>query len=58
MSTPMSDIITDLRHGPNNGRNSEGAFATLRDGRLMFIYQRVVSLGLRKTVLFVVCPKT
>ncbi len=36
----MSDILTDLKHGPDNGRNSEGAFATLRDGRLIFVYTR------------------
>jgi hypothetical protein len=33
-------IVLDLPHGPNNPRNSEGAFATLRDGRIIFIYTR------------------
>ncbi|TNJ66202.1 exo-alpha-sialidase [Paenibacillus hemerocallicola] len=33
-------IVLDLRPGPGNPRNSEGAFLDLRDGRLMFAYSR------------------
>ncbi len=33
-----SDIVLTLPHGPNNPRNSEGAFITLADGRIAFIY--------------------
>lgn len=29
-------IVTDIPHGPANSRNSEGAFATLKDGRVLF----------------------
>jgi len=36
----MADNIIDIPHGKDNGRNSEGAFATLRDGRLVFVYTR------------------
>jgi sialidase-1 len=37
----MSNVITlHLQHGPGNPRNSEGSFATLRDGRVVFIYTR------------------
>jgi sialidase-1 len=41
-TTPaMNNTITlQLTHGPGNPRNSEGAFATLKDGRLVFIYSR------------------
>lgn len=35
-----SKIVLDLRHKRNNPRNSEGAFITLADGRLMFAYTR------------------
>lgn len=33
-------IMLDLAPGPGNPRNSEGAFATLKDGKLLFIYSR------------------
>ncbi len=33
-----SAITLSLPNGPDNPRNSEGAFATLRDGRIVFIY--------------------
>lgn len=34
--------ILDLPPGPGNPRNSEGAFLTLTDGRILFIYSRFV----------------
>jgi len=33
-------IVLDLPNGKDNPRNSEGSFATLRDGRIVFIYTR------------------
>ncbi len=33
-------IVKDLSHGKGNPRNSEGAFATLADGRLLFAWSR------------------
>jgi hypothetical protein len=33
-------ITLRLNHEPNNPRNSEGAFVTLRDGRVLFVYTR------------------
>lgn len=35
-----SEIVLELRHKRNNPRNSEGAFITLADGRIMFAYSR------------------
>ena len=35
-----SKIVLLLEHGPGNPRNSEGSFATLADGRIMFAYAR------------------
>lgn len=35
-----SDIVLKLSHGPGNARNSEGAFAALSDGRIVFAYTR------------------
>jgi Neuraminidase (sialidase) len=37
---PANDIVLELLSGPGNPRNSEGAFATLSDGRLLFAYTR------------------
>lgn len=34
------NIVLDLRPGPGNPRNSEGAFLALNDGRLLFVYSR------------------
>ena len=31
-------IVLELFNGPDNPRNSEGSFAALRDGRIVFIY--------------------
>ena len=33
-------IMCDLAPGPGNPRNSEGAFADLKDGQILFIYSR------------------
>ncbi|MHB0939684.1 MAG: sialidase family protein [Armatimonadota bacterium] len=33
-----NEIVLSLPHGPNNPRNSEGAFITLADGRVLFVY--------------------
>ena len=35
-----SVITLELKHGRNNPRNSEGAFITLADGRILFAYSR------------------
>ncbi|OPZ82927.1 MAG: Sialidase B precursor [bacterium ADurb.Bin429] len=35
-----SQIVLPLPHGPGNPRNSEGAFAALRDGRIVYVYTR------------------
>ena len=37
---PGVKIALELKPGPDNPRNSEGAFLPLKDGRLMFIYSR------------------
>ncbi len=37
---PENRIVCDLETGPDNPRNSEGAFLELNDGRLMFAYTR------------------
>ncbi|MBI5771716.1 MAG: exo-alpha-sialidase [Verrucomicrobia bacterium] len=34
--------VLDLPPGPNNPRNSEGAFATLKDGKILFVYSHFV----------------
>ncbi len=34
--------IVDFAPGPDNPRNSEGAFIRLRDGRILFVYSRFV----------------
>lgn len=35
-----SDIVLNLENAPGNPRNSEGAFVTLADGRILFAYSR------------------
>jgi len=35
-----SKIVAELKHKPNNPRNSEGSFVTLADGRIMYAYTR------------------
>ena len=35
-----ASVVLELPPGPNNPRNSEGAFMPLRDGRIMFAYSR------------------
>lgn len=37
---PGVRVVLELPPGPNNPRNSEGAFLQLRDGRIMFAYSR------------------
>ena len=37
---PGVKIVLELRPGPDNPRNSEGAFMPLKDGRIMFAYTR------------------
>lgn len=37
---PGKEIVLRLEPGPDNPRNSEGDFITLKDGRIMFIYSR------------------
>ncbi|MCK5802972.1 MAG: exo-alpha-sialidase [Lentisphaeria bacterium] len=36
----IDNIVLDLSHSAGNPRNSEGAFATLGDGRLVYAYSR------------------
>lgn len=40
-----SEIVLSLDHGPDNPRNSEGAFATLADGRILFAYSHYYGEG-------------
>ena len=40
MPAPDVKVALELPPGPNNPRNSEGAFMPLKDGRIMFIYSR------------------
>jgi hypothetical protein len=35
-------IVLELKVGPKNPRNSEGAFVTLRDGRILFAYTKFI----------------
>ena len=37
---PGNEIVLRLEPGPENPRNSEGDFITLKDGRIMFVYSR------------------
>ena len=37
---PGVKIALELKPGPDNPRNSEGAFISLKDGRIMYIYSR------------------
>lgn len=37
---PGKKVVLRLEPGPDNPRNSEGDFITLKDGRIMFIYSR------------------
>ncbi len=37
---PAPQIVLELPPGPGNPRNSEGTFATLRDGRVLYAYTR------------------
>ena len=34
------EIVLSLQPGPDNPRNSEGGFVTLKDGRILFVYSR------------------
>ena len=36
----LGKVIRQLRPGENNPRNSEGAFYTFPDGRIIFIYSK------------------
>ena len=37
---PGVKIALELKPGPDNPRNSEGAFMPLKDGRILFAYSR------------------
>jgi hypothetical protein len=39
----MNSIVLQLDPSPGNGRNSEGAFVTLNDGRILFAYTKYVT---------------
>lgn len=41
--SPLSGLVLELPHGPGNPRNSEGSFAALKDGRILFAYTRYVA---------------
>ena len=38
MAATAPQIVLELPPGPGNPRNSEGTFATLRDGRILYAY--------------------
>ncbi len=40
MKIKSSEIVHELRTGQDNPRNSEGSFARLKDGRILFVYSR------------------
>ncbi|RKN84516.1 sialidase family protein [Paenibacillus ginsengarvi] len=42
MQLIQGNVVLDLRPGPGNPRNSEGAFLDLADGRLLFVYSRFI----------------
>jgi hypothetical protein len=39
----MKDIVLQLDPAPGNARNSEGAFVTLKDGRILFAYTKYIT---------------
>lgn len=39
----QNNIVLELEPGLDNGRNSEGSFITLRDGRLLFTYTKYIT---------------
>lgn len=41
----MNTTVLQLDPTPGNGRNSEGAFVTLQDGRILFAYTRYITDG-------------
>lgn len=41
----VGEVVLDLKPGPDNHRNSEGAFLELKDGRILFIYSRYLGEG-------------
>lgn len=43
MAASAPQVVLELPPGPGNPRNSEGTFATLRDGRVMYAYTRFTS---------------
>ncbi|MCF3107696.1 glycoside hydrolase [Niabella sp. CC-SYL272] len=38
--SPLRQVVLKLAPGPDNPRNSEGSFVTLKDGRILFVYSR------------------
>lgn len=40
---PGKEVVLSLDPGPDNPRNSEGDFITLKDGRILFVYSRYTS---------------
>lgn len=38
--SPLHELVLKLAPGPDNPRNSEGSFVTLKDGRILFVYSR------------------
>jgi hypothetical protein len=39
----MNSIVLQLDPSPGNGRNSEGTFVTLSDGRILFAYTKYIT---------------
>lgn len=41
---PVREVVLKLNPGANNPRNSEGAFITLKDGRILFVYSHYTGM--------------
>ena len=39
---PGNELVLQIKPGPDNPRNSEGALIDLKDGRIMFVYSRFI----------------
>lgn len=43
-AAPVREVVMKLSPGPDNPRNSEGAFITLKDGRILFVYSHYTGM--------------
>ncbi|MBO9592675.1 MAG: exo-alpha-sialidase [Niabella sp.] len=41
---PVREVVLKLSPGPDNPRNSEGSFITLKDGRILFVYSHYTGM--------------